>query len=199
MGMIWRAETSHPQKEKHILAGGRGHIVLFQRQKDSNKGLASSGARYPSGQQELPTAQWSQVWFLVGWKRRVGTCEVLVCTEPEPWLAPAPQHQLPTGHSLCLATSSLLGTGCHFLPAQLFKHENNIVLIFWTVYYSIYISIAFNVIIILVFSFHSLPFSCFLHPTSSDSQQFLKCPAAILWYIILIHFLIIFIYSVWYM
>lgn len=110
-------------------------------------------------------------------------CVVLVCAEPEPWLAPAPhpRHQLPTGHSVCLATSSLLGTGCHSLPAQLSKHENNVFWIFWTVYCSIYISISFNVIIILVFSSHSFPFSCFLHPTSSDSQQFLKCPAAMLW------------------
>lgn len=114
-------------------------------------------------------------------------CVVLVCAEPEPWLAPAPisHHQVPTWHSLCLATSSFLGTGCHFLSAQLFKHENNVFLIFWTVYCSIYISISFNVIIILVFYSRSFPFSCFLHPTSRDSQQFLKCPAAILWYIIL--------------
>lgn len=70
---------------------------------------------------------------------------------------------------LQVATSSLLGTGCHFLPAQLFKCENNVFLIFWTVYCSIYISKSYNVIIILVFSSHSLPFS-FIPPLVTHSN-----------------------------
>lgn len=118
-----------------------------------------------------------------GWAQRVcAMCGAGLCRA---WAlagsCPPSPTPAPYWHSLCLATSSLLGTGCHSLPAQLSKHENNVFWIFWTVYCSICISISFNVIIILVFSSHSFPFSCFLHPTSSDSQQFLKCPAAMLW------------------
>lgn len=106
MVMIWRAETSHPQKEKHILAGGRKRTQCPQ--KDSHKGLASP-------------VQWSQVWFLAGWKRRVGTvglCRTwaLAASCPHPptpaahWAQPLFGHILPPGHRMPLSSCTVVQT-----------------------------------------------------------------------------------------